>query len=113
MTKDRVQIDRTSVDAVGQILLDENVRSVYHRYQGRIEDDDKNAVYSFKRWYGGLTPVQVIKAVDCLDYQSCETEDWEGSLSWRICQAIIHAATHALEGYDAAQWEMNRANAHA
>jgi hypothetical protein len=47
-----------------------------------------------------------IKAVHCLDYQSCETEDWETTLAWRICQALLSSTTARLPGYEAAAWEI-------
>jgi hypothetical protein len=67
----RVYVTRDNAEEVGRILLEENVRSVLYRYGGRIGDRPR-------------PPVQIIKAVHCLDYQSCETEDWETTLAWRI-----------------------------
>ena len=37
------------------------------------------------------------------DYQSCETDDWELSIAWRICQAIVSNVTARLP---AAAWEI-------
>jgi hypothetical protein len=104
----RVYVTRDNAEEVGRILLEENVRSVNYRYGGRIGDDEKNAaaLYCFTYAARPLSPVQLIKAVHCLDYQSCETEDWETTQAWRICQAVLSAATGRLPGYEAAAWEI-------
>ncbi len=91
-----------------EFSLRRTCRSVTYRYSGRIGDDEKQAAASYRFAYSArpLSPVQLIKAVHCLDYQSCETEDWESSIAWRICRAIIAAATGRLPGYDRAKWEI-------
>src|SRR3984893_4934512 len=93
---------------VGRVLLEENVRSVLYRYGGRLGDDEKQAADSYCFAYAPRprSPVQIIKAVHCLDYQSCETEDWETTLAWRICQALLSSTTARLPGYEAAAWEI-------
>jgi hypothetical protein len=63
-------------------------------------------LYCFTYAARPLSPVQLIKAVHCLDYQSCETEDWETTLAWRICQAVVSAAIGRLPAYEAAAWEI-------
>jgi hypothetical protein len=104
----RVFVTRHNAEETGRILLAENVRSVNYRYRGELDDDEKNAAasYRFTQFARRLSPVQLIVAVHCLDYQSCETEDYENSIAWRICQAIISAACHQLPGYDSAKWEI-------
>jgi hypothetical protein len=106
--QDRVYVTRANAEEVGRILLAENVRSVTHRYGGRLDDDEQNAAALYRFAYAGRprSPVQLIKAVHCLDYQSCETEDWESSIAWRICQAILANATTKLPGYETAAWEI-------
>ena len=104
----RVFVTRHNAEETGRILLAENVRSVNYRYRGEIDDDEKNAAasYRFTQFTRRLSPVQLIKAVHCLDYQSSENEDWENSIAWRICQIIIFHATTQLPGYDNARWEI-------
>jgi len=104
----RVYVTRANAEETGRILLSENVRSVLYRYGGRIGDDERQAATSYRFAYAvrPRSPVQVIKAVHCLDYQSCETEDWENSIAWRICQAIMANVTSRLPGYEAAAWEI-------
>jgi hypothetical protein len=103
---ERVNVTRFNAEEVGRILLDENVRSVNHRYCDRTDADEKNAAsdYRFSRSSRSFSPVQIIKAVHCLDYQCCETDDWETTLAHKICQEILSAACHALPGYEQAQW---------
>jgi hypothetical protein len=105
----RVYVTCANADEIGRILIEENVRSVIYRYGGRIGDDEKQAATSYRFAHSArpISPVQLIKAVHCLDYQSCETEDWESSTAWRICQAIISNATGQLPGYEAAAWEIH------
>jgi hypothetical protein len=103
---DRVNVTRFNAEEVGRILLDENVRSVNHRYRDECSSDEKNesSNYRFTPSSRYFSPVQIIKAVHCLDYQSCETDDWETTLAYKICQAILSAACRNLPGYDQAQW---------
>lgn len=104
--KTRTTVTRHNAEEIGRILMDENVRSVGYRYDGEIDDDEKNAgaSYSFKRFPTMLTAVEIIKACHCLSYQSCETDDWESTLARRILDAVEGHATHELPGYDAAPW---------
>ena len=88
---ERVQITNQNAEEIGRILLDENVKSVHYRYEGRIENDELNAGadYSFRRfshYAGPLSPLKIIWGVRCLEYQSCEHPEWEQSIAWRICQ---------------------------
>jgi hypothetical protein len=87
------------------ILAAENVRSVCHRYQ----DDRAENYLGFVSGRGVkphvvVDPVTIIKLADCLDYQSCETDDWKETTAYRILQGIRSAAIRSLPGYDAAPW---------
>ena len=97
---DRVYVTRNNASETGQILWDENQRSVNYRYN----EQDEPEAYQFAHFARSLKPVEIIKAVHCLDYQSCETDDWESTMSWRICQTIISHACHRLPGYEQAEW---------
>lgn len=123
----RPTIDRASATEIGRILLEECERSVSYRYPGDSPDQlpgkigERAASYAYRAYFhmaptpggqlracGSLNAVQCIKAVNCLEYQSCEHPGWEASLAHRICQDIKAAAVHDLPGYDAAEWEINR-----
>ena len=87
-------------DATAQLLLDENVRSVNFRYGETTEAE----FISYQIDAPDLTPVQVIKAAQCLEYQSCETSDWEQTMAKKLIDAIIAQAIVKLPGYEAAPW---------
>lgn len=111
--KTRITITAENAEEVGRILLHENEVSVRYRYSDCGPDDlpgtiGENAeTYKFRR--APMLPmraVAVIKAVNCLEYQSCEHPGWESSLAWRICQDIKSQSVHDLPGYDEAAWEI-------
>ena len=91
-----------NLNAIGQILLDENVRSVNFRY----EEQTDSPSYLYHPYRGNLTPVQIIKACDCLNYQSCETDDWKNTEAHLILDTIRERAINELPGMDAAEWEI-------
>ena len=111
---------------VAKGLALENIRSVAHRYP-----DDKDGerpgpclkdadiieacqIYAghFAKRLGGvivmaedvLKPVQVLKLVSSLDYQSCETDDWEMTLAAQQLRWIMSDAISHLDGYEDADW---------
>jgi hypothetical protein len=79
---------------VGQIILDENVRSVNTRYN---EESKETFKYSFEN-YGFFDPRQVISVCKCIEYQSCETSDWEQSKAYRLITRIKDYAIGEIEG---------------
>ena len=93
----------------GQMLWDENHASVCHRYP----DDGDNLPgpigegYVYRQHTPAvveLDPLQVIKAAHCYRYQACEHDGWEGSEASAFIDSLIDACTHALPGYDDAEW---------
>lgn len=98
-----------SANDLGAILLAENVRSVRARYPNDAPDElpgpcDQRRVfaYRFRPITANLNPAWVIKAADCLNYQSCETDDWQETLGYAIMQAIREDAIRTLT--DDAPW---------
>ena len=53
-----------------------------------------------------LTPIQVIKACNCFDYQACEVENYEETEAAKIIEAIRAAAIERLQGMEEAEWEI-------
>ena len=53
-----------------------------------------------------LDPVQVLKACDCYDYQSCETDDYPQSEAKRMIETIKTWAITTLPSYDKAEWAL-------
>ena len=88
--------------AIAQILLDENVRSVNYRYR-----DNEVMSITYDRGAPILTAIQAIKAAQCLRYQSCECDDFEESIAFKLIEAIIADAIPRLDGYESAQWAIS------
>jgi hypothetical protein len=93
------------------ILHTQNVRSVCFNYP---EDNaDEYGLITFKRyWHNGIagqciSGVQVIKACECYDYQSCETDDYEQTTAKLIIASISRHAISELPGYEEAEWSID------
>lgn len=88
---------------IAQVLYDQNLRSVNARY-----NEQTDAAFTFDRMAAYLidrhTPVEMIKAAHCYDYQACETEDYRDTLAHAIIKYIISKAIRALPGYEKAEW---------
>ena len=87
-------------EEIGQVLIDANFRSVNARYN----ENEVSEKYTYKLNIDRVEPVQIIKHVHCLEYQSCEYDRWERSLAKRICEEIISKAIRNLKGYEEAKW---------
>lgn len=88
-----------TANELGEALLAANVASVNYRYkeQGGVP------VFQYKP-QKVPSAVEVLKLLDCLEYQSCERPDYldkEGAF-W-LLQAIRRAAIRVLPGYEEAQ----------
>jgi len=105
-------VNQEDLDKFGQLLWDENIRSVVYRYPdcnldalpGPIDCDYKYGKHGFgfdKRKY---TPVEILKACDCYEYQSCEHPGWRESEAHQIIERIRDSATSKLDGYEDAPW---------
>ena len=46
----------------------------------------------------------LLKALACLEYQSCERPDWHGSVAEQLIGIIRRRAIAALPGYEDAPW---------
>ena len=104
-----VPIKALSPHAIGQALLDENHRSVNHRYatdatapcyrhldRACFKPDGLNSRL--------LMATDIIKLAHCLAYQSCEHDDWETSWAKRFLDRVIDAAIRLLPDYGDAPW---------
>ena len=91
-----------------RILLAENIRSVEYLYSDANDMiGDRDIAVSCEEYHGGryrFAPVQILKLCDCLDYQSCEPNDWQDSAAFELLERIRHAAIRTLPGYDDAEW---------
>lgn len=88
-----------------KILYDENNRSLKARYQASNGPDFNSLSYVFSRGEK-LSAVECLKACDCYDYQSCETENYKKSVAYALVEQTRDCATDHLPGYDKAKWEI-------
>ena len=99
----------------GQLLVSQNVASVSYRY-GDCDADANlpgpiDAFYMAPYIYTDpgyvLNPAEVFKAIDCLDYQSCEHPEWRTSEAYAFLRSLRQDACRAVDGYaDAVRdWE--------
>ena len=67
---------------LGQILLDENYRSVNYRYDEYATPE----TYTYSRYT--VKTFEALQYLSCLEYQSCETPDWETTRAFRLCARL-------------------------
>ncbi len=72
-----------------------------------------NEPLSLEHTYPNPSPVEIIKAAQCFDYQACETDDWKESVACKIIQHIEGTAIRMLPGYEQAPWGLDRSKAAA
>ena len=106
------QLNYDNANEVGQMLLDECMKSVMYRYEdsfitdlpGRV-DAEYLIPFKFKPSYDHMPAVQVFKLIHCYEYQSCEHPEWEDSEAHTFCQALERRLIYRLPGYEEAEWE--------
>lgn len=104
-----------SPSAAGQMLWDENIKSVHARYPDDELDQlpgpiGETFVFQYSHCYSRrIDPVQVLKACSCYEYQTCEHEEWEASEAKAFIDSLKSDAIHALPGWEEAQWEIEAA----
>ena len=94
-----------ALTARGKVLLAENVRSVAHRYS-ELPETSHATEYVFKEYSKKLTPVTLLKLCDCLEYQSCETDDYFSTDAYSSLNILRSNFIAALPGYDDAEWSI-------
>jgi hypothetical protein len=98
------QGDHAKATKVGQMLWDENRKSIECRYPDDPDMPDNDWTYEFRPWQGEIDPVQVIKACHCYSYQASEHPGWKESEAHAFIEALEDRAACALPGYDEAAW---------
>src|SRR6185437_13731070 len=97
------EVNEENAETWGATLLAENRRSVNHRYN----EDEFEAPYTFTKYDGHFSPVAILKAISCYEYQSCEHPGWEASEAHDFCEALRARMIRKLDGYEQAAWEIN------
>lgn len=91
------------------MLFNENVRSVQCRYpQDKRSDYPLHLFVNARDAAGRLAHVpaiSILKMCDCLEYQSCETDDYEQTTAYRLLDNIRRHAIRSLPGYEAAPYD--------
>lgn len=107
---------------VARELARENIRSVAARYPrdvsgsrpgpclGDAEIEEAAALYAahYVVHIGHVTKlkaVELLSLISCLEYQSCETDDYGKSLACRQLEWLRGAIIRTLPGYDKAPYE--------
>ena len=102
------ELTRETAGRVGCMLWAENRRSVDHRYD---ENGIEPECYEYEDPRVKIEPVQVLKALDCFEYQACEHPEWEESEAKAFCDALRGTTINDLPGYDVAMWEVSSVQA--
>lgn len=112
------RLEWANADEVGRMLWQENYASICARYPdcatGRglpgpagLTKEEINA-YEWTTPKTRMTPVEILKAVDCYAYQSCEHDEWEQGAAYAFCEALRHAMISLLPGYHEAPWGIDQ-----
>lgn len=91
--------------AYADVLYQQNVRSVNHRYRESEEPEPlAPSGVELAASVIGISAVQILKMCNCLEYQSCENDDYYDTVAYRLTVAIKDAAIRQLPGYEGAEW---------
>lgn len=89
--------DKATFDALGKLLRDANEASLRERYDRAFEEEITENPYTPQFVYtGNLTEEDIISAVDCFHYQSCEYDGYKASDAYFVAEAIKAIAVSAL-----------------
>jgi len=90
------------------VLMLENLRSVNWRYRNspHIEQQPMVGEVQLNLNAEPVTVLQALKLIDCLDYQSSESEDWDSTEAFKLLCKYRKILTPCLPGYDQCKWGM-------
>lgn len=102
----------TETIRVANILWQENIKSVMTRYPdsnfdnlpGPIGESYVISERDLTTFWDIFSPIQVVKACHCYEYQSCEHDGWEASEAHAFINSLEGAAIHSMPSYDKAEW---------
>jgi hypothetical protein len=107
--------DRSStpddLQELAALFAAENARSVQHRYRQPTEAVEIPSALIARYLLQPIAAAALLKAIDCLDYQSCETDDWERTPAYRHLSRLESIAKRALPGYESAPWGIDDGDA--
>jgi hypothetical protein len=85
---------------IGNYILENNYLSVNFRYN----QNEKAHDFNFKPSYKSISIAQFLKNIDCIDYQSCEVDNYYQSEFYYFLNRLKQFAIYRIDGYDQAQW---------
>lgn len=97
-------LSRETVESVGLMLLAQNYASVNHRYN----ENEWAPIYRYRGVPHMPSAVQVLKALDCYEYQACETPGYDTTEAFDFIRALRKRMIQKLVGYSDAKWEWSR-----
>lgn len=87
---------------IGDMFHAENVKSWNARYP---KDATEPSFHLVERAYlAPRTLVQILRAIECFEYQSCDHDEWPESDVAKLCQRMRIKAIQLLPGYSDAPW---------
>lgn len=101
--------DHDQADSIGLMLADQNVLSVRYLYNDSLLTvADAFSGFEGYRWEQPpyrLTALEALGAVNCYEYQACETPDYYITEAALFCEALRRKLICNLPGYDELPWE--------
>lgn len=92
-------LTRETAERVGAMLVAQNRYSADFRYdESEIEELYTHGPSSRR------TVIELLGAINCYEYQACETPDWEQSEAYRFCDALRRALIRELPGWNNVPW---------
>ena len=101
------QLTDDNLDQVGQMLVDANTASVNYCYFNHPVQEPYEYRYT-RPLHTSWSVVEVLKALQCYEYQACEPKDWQHTEAYAFCRELQNMLIQALHGYDPAPWGITR-----
>ena len=98
-------------------LMEANIASVAYRYPNdkdggrpgltgytdeQYVSEAVSAANTYMRTFPALRAVDIIAMARCLNYQSCEVDDWDSTPAYKQIRDIVEAAINTLPDYEGA-----------
>jgi hypothetical protein len=101
--------DTEYAEKIINILLKENIRSVDCLYPHNAEPEADFVPMAISqstlsRHKGKHSTIQLLKLCDHLEYQSCETPDYEETPAYKLINLIRKQLIKSLPGWESAKW---------
>ena len=97
------QPTHAEVVEVAKIIMKANIVSVNHRYNQKT----RMTTFNGTSYNPSLSDTQILKLIDCIDYQSCDVSSWRKSKAKSILdQLTINLLSKLInsKSYDTCSW---------